>query len=100
MKREEVLGKLIFDYRRFFFNKDVDDYKKGITEFMRENKDLSDDEFFEKFEKQFATVRVVNEALIKVYLSKIANSLDFIKTIIIISIVISILAAIIIASNA
>lgn len=100
MKRGEVLGKAIFDYRTFFFNKDVDEYKKSITEFIRANESLTDDEFFDKFEKEFATVRVLHQALSRGYLAKISNSLDFIKAVIIVSIIISIVAAIIIASNA
>ncbi len=97
MKRGEVLGKFIFDYRKFFYNEDVDTYKEGITEFIRENKELSDDEFFKKFDENFQMVSALNEALSRGYLAKIASGVSTIKVIAIIYLIASIIGGIAIA---
>jgi hypothetical protein len=99
MKRGEVLGKAIADYRTFFYNKDVDDYKKTITEFIRANEALSDDEFFTKFNQQFGMVETLHKALSREYLSRIASGVNTIKIIAIIYLVASIIAAIAIAAQ-
>ena len=99
MKRTEVLGKAITDFGTFFYDSEVTEYKKTITEFIRANENLPDEEFYDKFEKQFATVKVLNQALSRIYLSRIASGVNTIKVIAIIYLVGSIIGALYLASQ-
>lgn len=99
MRRGEILNNAIFDYRSFFYYDDVDNYKKSITEFIGENENLTDDEFFAKFNDKFATVDTINKVLSRVYLQKIAANTRTIAVILIISLIASVIAVIAIASQ-
>jgi hypothetical protein len=96
MEREEVLGKVIFDYRDFFFNKNIERYKVKITKFIEENKKLDNDDFFKKFNEEFAMVDILHKALSREYLSRISSSVKTIKMIVVIYFILSVIAALII----
>ncbi len=97
MKRGEIAGKLMFDFRKHFYTEDLNDYKKGITEFIRENKELSDDDFFKKFDEHFGMINVLHKAYSREYLAKIASSVNTIKIIAVIYLIASIIGGIAIA---
>jgi hypothetical protein len=99
MKRNQILGKLIFDYRKFFTNQEVDDYKKQFSDFIKANESLNDEAFYEKFKSEFSLVPMFNSSLDRHYLSKIESAVNTIKIIAIIYLVASIIGAIIIASQ-
>lgn len=98
MKREKILNKAIFDYSSFFYYDDVNNYKKSITKFIVENENLTDDEFFAKFNDKFATVDTINTVLSRIYLKKIAANTSTIVWILIIYLIASVIAVIAIAS--
>lgn len=93
MKREQVLRKVIFDYLGFFHHKDVDKYKEEIIKFQKEHSSLTNDEFFSKFQEQFAMTETLHKALSRQYLSKIASSVNTIKIILIIYFILSVIVA-------
>ena len=97
MKRGEIAGRAIFDFKKHLSYADVDDYKKGITEFIRENKELSDDKFFKKFDEQFGMIDVLHKTYSRMYLAKIASSVNTIKIIAVIYLIASIIGGIAIA---
>ena len=99
MKIHQVLGKAIFDYRAFFSGKDVDVYRDQISEFIKANSDLSNDEFCRKFEDQFVMTRVLHNALSREYLSRIASDVRVIKIILVIFTVLSVIGAIAIMNS-
>ncbi len=55
MKREEIAGRAMFDFYKHFYIGDLEEHEKEIIQFIHENKKLSDDKFFKKFEEQFNT---------------------------------------------
>lgn len=95
MNRNKLLGKLIFDYKMFFDNQEVNDYKTEMSTFLKENKDLSDDEFFKKFQDTFHMTKSIDNAISRSYLMRIASDIKTIKTIIVIYFILSIIAAIV-----
>ena len=99
MKKEEVLGKVIFDYRDFFKNKDVENYKEEISKFHQENASLTEDEFFKLFNEKFGMTETLHKALSREYLSRISSSVKTIKNIIIVYFILSIIAAIVLLAN-
>lgn len=99
MKRNQILGKLIFDYRKFFTNQEVDDYKKQFSDFIKANENLTDDAFYEKFKTEFSLVPMFNSSLDRHYLAKIADGVNTIKIIAIIYLVASIIGALVVVSQ-
>ena len=97
MKREEILDKIMFDYYEHFSTGDLEEYEKIVTQFISENKELSDDEFFKKIDEHLGVATVFNKMLSRMYLAKIASSVNIIKVIVIIYFIASIIGAFILA---
>lgn len=99
MKRTEILGKAVFDFKTFFYDNEVDEYKKTLTEFIRQNEDMPDEEFYEKFQKQFATIKVLDQSFSRLYLSRIASDVKTIRIIAVIYLIASIIGGLYLASE-
>ena len=90
MNKSDLLSKVIFDYRKFFYNDQVDEYKKEMSAFLNENKELGDDDFYKKFDEKFYTSSFIDKMLSRIYLSKISADVKVIKVIVVIYFIASI----------
>ena len=99
MEKREILGKVIFDYRRFFSNKKVNEYRDLMQKFIDENSTLPNDEFLKKFQQEFTTVDVLHKAFSREYLSRISSDVRTIKSIIVVILILSIIGSILIVSQ-
>ncbi len=99
MKREEIAERFMFDFHKHFYTGDLREYKKGIIEFICENSELSDDEFFKKFDEQLGMITVFDKMFSRMYLAKIASSVNTIKVIAIIYLIATIIGGIAFAAQ-
>ena len=95
MNRNSLLGKMIFDYKNFFENQEVNEYKTQMSAFLKENKDLTDDEFFKKFQDTFHMIKSIDSAINRSYIMRMASDVKTIKNIVVIYFILSILGAVI-----
>jgi len=99
MNRNKILGKLVFDYNKFFNAKDVKKHCEEFTEFNLNNKELSNDECYERFQIFYLKSDLINSAISRKYLSNIASIVKTIKIIVVIYFIDSFIGAFFLASK-
>lgn len=95
MDKAKFLGKLIFDFKKFMAYDDFNQFKQTMLDFLKTNKDLPDNEFLDKLDKEIPLIRFYNEGITRHYLSKISAGINVLKTLALLVFIASIIAGLI-----